>query len=94
MAKVQLLVKEPFEDYAFGARIVDAKEIERVTRDYPDYVLREKLVADSEPTKAEVKAEGLPAETQARVDTGLPAGPLPAADEAKPRVTKNVALKG
>jgi hypothetical protein len=93
MASTRLLVTGNFEGYVPGDRISGASEIERVTRDYPDYVLREKLVADSEPSKAEVKAAGVPAETQARVDTGLPAGPLPAADE-KPRVTKNVALKG
>lgn len=94
MAKYQLIVKEPFEAYVFGDRISGATEMARVTAEYPDHVMRESIAAETEPTKAEVKAAGVPVETQARVDVGLPPGPVPAADEKTPARTKNVTLKG
>lgn len=93
MAKTRLLVTEAFGEYRPGDRITGSAEIERVLATHSEYVLREKVVADSEPTKAEVKQEGVPPETEARVEVGLPAGPVKA-DDAKPARRTSHTLKG
>lgn len=87
MAK-RLLVKEAFDGYVPGDRITGATQIERVLATHPDYVLQEAVVAATEPTKAEVKAAGAGPDTEARVSTGLPAGPVKAADAEEPKVTR------
>lgn len=91
-AKTRLLVVSHFEGHAPGDRIVSAAEIERVLETHPDYVLREAVAAETAPTKAEVKAAGVGPDTEARVAAGLPAGPLPAADEAKSPKTTRVTI--
>ena len=87
-AKFRLLVLSNFEGHVAGDRITGAAEMERVMASHPDYVLRESVAADTEPTKAEVKAAGPGPDTEARVAAGLPAGPVKASDAEKPKTTR------
>jgi hypothetical protein len=73
---IRLLVTERFEDYLPGMRITLPSEIKRVHATYPQYVLREHVSGETQPTKADVKAAGLPTEAALREAVGLPPGPL------------------
>lgn len=82
---IYLLVTVDFGRYAAGESIIDADEIKDALATHPEYVLRVPAAEETKPTKAEVRAAGVPPETEVRVEAGLPAGPLPAADEAPPK---------
>lgn len=78
MAKTRWFVKAAFADYEVGDVIEDA----RIAAEHADYVLRLSDDPAIEPTKAEARAEGKPAATEAREAVGLPPGPV---EDGKPK---------